>query len=426
MMDRRSFLGASAGVLAYAAWRPRRLPGLEVEGGAGLDAEYAAGQVGAGVDAAYAGAQAARSGAEAQVTMDPRIELFNVILYLGEFRGFAGNSPLTRLSSPYLDAVAARFGAFRGHPAVRRYEAMAERGFWLAHPPSALLHLTDPPQLAERIPVNDFTVRMAGGRGALDAFLVDVRRFAEDTAFMTWFEEQAPHHARLVAGYHRRLEWNYVQDLVDYYGDRRESYTVILAPLGHHGGFGPRVVRPDGLYDAYAVIGPGSVEDGMPDFGSGRAVRYLFWHEFSHAHVNHLTDRHLQHFMGAASVLQGHLRAEVEEHVPWEVHVSDWVSEHVVRGVTTRLSHLKVGAAEAETMLSREVQRFPHVGEVCHRLVEYEQNRRRYPTLESFYPRIVDVFHRIAAGAVAAGSAERTRQAAAVEPVHGAAARAPA
>jgi hypothetical protein len=367
-MNRRRFLRAGAATLATAAWRPPWL-------------------FGAGT----------RDLSSATVLVDPRIELFNVILYLSRFRGFAGNTPLTRLESFYLDRVEAEFGRFRGHPVVGRYEAMAERGFWLTHPPSAMLHLGHPPHLVEGIPVNDFTVRMAGGRGALDAFLADARDFARDSSFMAWFEGQAPAHARMIEGYNRNLEWDYVQDLVDYYGDRRESYTVVLAPLSHPGGFGPRVVRPDGRYDAYAVIGPRSVEAGELRFGSGRSMRTLFWHEFSHAHVNHLTDRHLDGFMASVDVLQGHVRAEVEEYVPWEVHVSDWISEHIVRGVTTRLAHLRVGPEDAEAELRWETQQFPYVREVYELLVEYESDRARYPELGRFYPRLVVLFESIAA-----------------------------
>jgi hypothetical protein len=83
--------------------------------------------------------------------------------------------------------------------------------------------------------------------------------------------------------------------------------------------------------------------------------------------------------------------------VPWKVHVSDWISEHIVRGVTTRLAELKVGPEEAATVLQWEVQQFPYVGEVCELLVEYESDRRRYPDLDRFYPRFVGLFERIAA-----------------------------
>lgn len=202
------------------------------------------------------------------MTVDPRIELLNVIVYLGEFRGFAGNSPLTSLASPYLEDVEKRFGPYRRHPVVARYEQMAQQGFWLTHPPSAVLHLGDPPDLLERIPVNDFTVRKAGGRSPLDAFFVDMRDFAAESEFIEWFQGKAEIPGRIVDRYRRRMEWDHVEDLVDYSGDRLESYTLILAPLSHGGGFGPRVVRPDGRYDAFAVIGPRAVDGTEFDFGS--------------------------------------------------------------------------------------------------------------------------------------------------------------
>lgn len=367
-MDRRTFLLSAAGALSLSfARRWAKLEGSEIP-------ETVA------------------------VGVDPRIELFGVILLLGGFRGFAGHTPLTGLSFPYRDEVEARFGALRDHPVVGQYDRMAERGFWLTHPPSAMLHLTPPPELAERIPVNDFTVRMAGGRESLDAFLTQARDFAEASNFMAWFQEQEPFHRELAGRYRDRMAWDYLQDLLDYYGDRRERYTLILAPLAHPGGFGPRVVRPDGLHDAFAVVGPHEWENGQLDFGPEPAMRRLFWHEFSHAHVNHLTDRHVPDLLEAMEILQGHLRDEVEAFVPWEVHVSDWVSEHVVRAVTTRLTHLRIGPEEGDEVLRLELAQFPHVDRISHLLLEYEADRRSHPTLESFFPRIVQEFGRIAGG----------------------------
>lgn len=100
--------------------------------------------------------------------------------------------------------------------------------------------------------------------------------------------------------------------------------------------------------------------------------------------------------MASVDVLQGHLREEITRHLPWSAHVSGWISEHVVRGVTTRLAALKVSCEEANIALAREVQWYPYVGEVAERLLEFEGDRRRYPDLDRFYPRLVDLFDEIA------------------------------
>lgn len=212
---------------------------------------------------------------------------------------------------------------------------------------TAMLHLGDPPALAERVPVDPFTVRMAGGREPLDAFLGAARRFAADSGFMEWYHDRRPAHVSMVRGARSLIERDLIPDLADYYGERRRAYTLVLAPLAHPGGFGPR-------------------------------------------------ERHLPRLRPPVSRLQADIREEVEAHVPWDVHVADWVSEHVVRGVTTRLAFRELGREAGEAALRRELRSFPHVAEVAERLESYERRRDRYPTLGDFFPRLVALFEGLA------------------------------
>ncbi|MFW6330871.1 MAG: DUF4932 domain-containing protein [Gemmatimonadota bacterium] len=237
---------------------------------------------------------------------------------------------------------------------------------------------------------------MAGGRARLDAFLAGLRDFAVDSGFVDWFAAQASGHRAMLAGCRAALDRDYVADLVDYFGERCDSYTLILAPLAHAGGFGPRVRRADGGRAAFAVVGPKSIEDGVPAFGTPAQLRRLLWHELSHSHVNHLTERYLDGFMGPVTDLQGHIRPEVERYVPWDVHVADWVSEHVVRGITTRLAYRELGRAEGDAALELELTGFPFTAEVAARLEQYERRRDRYPTLADFYPELVALFESVA------------------------------
>lgn len=388
-MHRRDFLMTSARVLTLVAATPHGLAALA--GGAGWPRTVAAMAPGATrvVGPAPGGMV---------ISIDPRIELHYVVLLLSDFRGPEGfPAPvLTSLEFPYRDDVEARFAPFRGHPAVSLYAGMARRRFWLGHPVTAMLHLSGPPELAEVDRVDDFTTGMAGGRPALDDFLAHMRQFAADSGFMEWFGEGGDARRRIVESCRDRIDRDYAADLAAYYGELLDSYPLVVAPLAHSGGFGPRVRRADGRYQAFAVIGPKEVDEGRPTFGSPDELRALLWHEFSHSHVNHLTDRHIDRLRGPVAVLQAHAREEVERYVPWDIHVGDWVSEHVVRGATTRLAYREVGTAAGDRALRREVTEFPYVGEVADRLEEYERSRDRYPDLASFYPQVVRLFESLA------------------------------
>jgi Domain of unknown function (DUF4932) len=280
---------------------------------------------------------------------------------------------------------------------------MATNGlFRFGHPPSVMLHLSNPPLLEEKIPVDDFLIRMAGSRAKLDEFVQAMRTFAADAEFMDFYVGHESAYAQLAAGYRKNMEWDYVKDLEVYYGYRQEAYHLILAPLFHPGGFGPRIKTPEGSYQAYAIVGPKGVAEDQPDFGAGDSMRRLCWHEFSHSFVNHLTDMHLDRLRGPVGTLESRkLPAQVIEQIKtfglWDVHLADQASEYVVRAATTRLSAIKLGREKADRALEMEKnQGFPHLEAICACLEQYEKLREKYPSLKDYFPQIAAAFEKLA------------------------------
>jgi hypothetical protein len=347
------------------------------------------------------------------IYVDPRIEMFSVVLYLSDFKGLKNEDGaiearvVTELDFAYRRDVDKRFSSYKGHEAVKLYSEMATKGlFRFGHPPSVMLHLSDPPQLQERIPIDDFLVKMAGSREKLSDFIRGMRQFAKDTDFMAFFGNHKKTYQKIAENYRDNMGWNYVKDLEEYYGERQTRYNLILAPLFHPGGFGPRMKTPDGQYAAYAIIGPKGVTDDLPNFGSGDSMRRLCWHEFSHSFVNHLVDSNLERLREPMGILESRkLPPQVIERIKnlgiWDVHISDQTSEYVVRAVTTRLAFNKLGPEQGRGALELEKSEgYPHIDVICQCLEQYEKQRGKYPTLKDYFPQIVSVF---------AGLAEKTR-----------------
>lgn len=363
-----------------------------------------------GLTAPFARAGRTTDATRLEIGADPRLELYGVVLYLGPFRGLKNAEGViqARVVTPfefaYKREVDARFGRFKDHPAVKLTGEMAEQGlFRLGHPPAVMLHLTNPPGLEERIPVDDFLLKMAGGRNALDAFLAAMREFARDSEFMAFFESHRDFYRGLAEGYRKNMEWDYVADLEDYYGMRQSAYHLVLATLSHPGGFGPSVRTPEGDYEAYAVIGPKQVRNDLPEFGTGDAMRRLCWHEFSHPFVNPMTEARLEGLRKPLAVLETrNLPAPILERIKaagmWDTHLLDQAGEYIVRGVTTRLAFRKMGSESGKAALEQEImQGFTHLETICKRLEVYEANRDTYPELAAFYPQIIAAFETVTA-----------------------------
>jgi len=343
------------------------------------------------------------------ISVDPRVELYAVVLYFSDFKGLRNEQGvvearvITELDFLYRREVDRRFSEFKGHQIVKAYSEMATNGlFRFSHPPSVMLHLSNPPLLEEKIPIDDFLIRMAGSRAKLDEFLQGMRLFAREADFMDFFRSHEPVYAQLASGYRKNMEWDYVKDLEDYYGDGQDAYHLVLAPLFHPGGFGPRIKTPEGSYQAYAVIGPKGVAEDQPNFGSGDSMRRLCWHEFSHSFVNHLTDMHLGQLRGPVGTLESRkLPAQVLGQIRrsglWDVHLADQTSEYVVRAVTTRLTAIRLDQEKADQALELEKNAgFPHLGAICACLEQYEKQRDKYPTIKEYFPQIVAEFEKLA------------------------------
>ncbi|MFC1538014.1 DUF4932 domain-containing protein [Candidatus Latescibacterota bacterium] len=338
---------------------------------------------------------------ELTITVDPRIEFLSIIQSLTDYRGFQGRQVLGKLDFSYKNEIAAAFGKYAGHPAPIRFHEMSQKGFWYSHPPRAMLHLSNPPELGQEVPFDDFAYLTAGGKDNLNDFVEKIRAFARETDFEEFFNSHRGMYEKMVENYRNKMKRNYIEDLEGYYGFKQGSYTIILVPLFHGGGFGPRIQRPNGLIDSYYLGGPRQIINDMPDYGQESSIGYLCWHEFSHSFVNHLTDKHIALFRAPCTIL---LKASMKEGAEnfeenADVMINDWVSEHIVRGVTSRLSYINLGEKTGEERVKFEIgQGFDYVAEITACLEKYEHNREKYSTLEDFYPEIASVFAGLAKG----------------------------
>ncbi|MCJ7581026.1 MAG: DUF4932 domain-containing protein [Candidatus Aminicenantes bacterium] len=333
--------------------------------------------------------------------MDPRIELYYILLLQSSFRGFDGAPVLTELDFPYKREALSTFADFSGHEAVKIYEEMSGNLFRFGHPIRAMLSLSDPPELKLEFPIDPVTVKMADGQEQLDVFFEHVRHFAAETNFMDFYSEHQDFYSKVVESYKRVIDRKLIRELEDYFGHKQNSYTLIAAPLSLSGGFGPSVEVSKGTFDIFYIAGPSQLQDGEPVLSTGVRLKTLFWHEFSHSFINHLTDDNIEPLRGPCDILQAEMKDTLKKmgfgEEMWDIHISDWISEHVVRGVTSRLVFHTGGENAAEMALKKEIANgFPYVREVYSSLEIYEQSRDLFPSLKDYFPEIVHVFEKLA------------------------------
>ncbi len=334
----------------------------------------------------------ASPGGEIEITVDPRIELLAVVQYLSGYDDRVGL--ITDFEFEYKRGIADYFGSYSGHPAVIYFDRLSQSGFSFDAPPSAMLFLTDPPELEQRYPFTQYITNRAGGKDRLAEFVEMLRSFAVDTDFMRFYASHRAEYDSMIEAVQLKLGGHeYAQMLEEYYGMEQNGYYIVLAPLFHPGGFGPRVEVAGNLFDVYSIVGPQGVSDDLPDFGTEEGFRHMAVHEFSHSFVNPTTSGHRDRIM-KYDILYNPIAEKMTKmaYPNWET----CVNEHLVRAITIRIEALYMGDTGFRDMVSRELaQGFIYVPAILEALEKYEANRDLYADFTSFYPTMIGTFRNL-------------------------------
>jgi len=331
------------------------------------------------------------------VSVDPRIELLSAVQLLS-------NYPLLNQSDfQYKKEMLDYFSPFKSHPAVTKFIEMSNINFNYDAPPTAMLFLSNPPELKIVTPFTNYIIGRAGGREDSEAFIEALRDFAVKSNFMDFFNAHKDFYAILIKDAEATLgDYKDVSMLENFYGISQNSYNIILVPLFAHG-YGPKVEIEPSKYDIYCIIG--YVQRGTPSFGERLSLRYLVWHEFSHSFVNPITEKYVNE-VNKYSKLFLPIKDIMEK-----MAYSQWqlcVNEHIIRAVVVKFAEKAIeqdfeqDVAEimlsvlSERLLSDEVKKgFVYIRRIYDLIDTYEKNRDKYPTFIDFYPEILDYFSEI-------------------------------
>ena len=123
-------------------------------------------------------------------------------------------------------------------------------------------------------------------------------------------------------------------------------------------------------------------------------MEFIQRHEFSHPFVNPLTSEHSDAVASLSRVFDTLPEGARKVCGEWE----ECVNENIVRAVTTHLAFedgLEVGQAALERELDRGAVFVPALLDLVR---DYDASRDRYPTLASYYEKLLTAFHPLEGG----------------------------
>lgn len=339
--------------------------------------------------AVWSGPSDAADAPALQISVDPRVELMSVIFRLAGSPEYCKG----RVAS-YVSDVDKHFGSHRNDPVVETARRLRRtRGVSYDAVMGMAVHVKDASTLREAVPFKprpdtlDDRWRIAEAR----LFLDQARRFAREADFAGFFKAHQPlydttvRRARAVLEKEAHLDW-----FGGFFGARPgASFTLALGMLNGGACYGPRL-RKGKREEFYCVLGVWATDEkGVPTFD--RDMVSTVAHEFCHSYANPLVYANEAKLKKAGETLYPLVEKGMRRQAygSWQT----MMCESLVRACVVRYVSATQGRKAAQAEAQEQVARHFHwVPDLAALLGEYEADRKRYPTLDAFMPRVVSFF----------------------------------
>lgn len=195
----------------------------------------------------------------------------------------------------------------------------------------------------------------------------------------------------------------------NWYGKRFPGFELYISPAmpitpgeDSYRGYGPTILSPKGKIPSMVVSSSKmlKVQDSLPlyrqyGFDNPEVTQFITIHEISHSFVNPLLEEYAQQIKRDSILFTKELKDTLATR-----YITDWyvcVIEHLVRLGEIRIAMSMGNDIEADRL------RDLHIGEYkCiliplleEKIVEYETNRAKYPTFESYLPELIKFLHNL-------------------------------
>jgi hypothetical protein len=295
----------------------------------------------------------------------------------------------THLDFQYYRDVQSYFAPYKNHRAVKWMKDNIKKYFCYDAPPAAMIHLSDPPEMEVKIPFSEYLLARGRGEKYLSRMVEYFNEFAKDSNFMKFWEDHQPFYTEYVNRIKGLLPYvEYARLMMEYYGEKREKFVFIAAPLFHGGGYGTQAKTASGD-TVYYFGGPQILDEGFPVYLPGM-LKSLVFHEFGHSFVSPV----INEFNSGLDKYRA-----FSKHIHVDSAYGSWgliCEEHFVRMGETLLLRIAGFPEEGDRNMKANIYRgLALLPFLLEKMDIYLQNRDRYPTFRSYFPELLKVFEEV-------------------------------
>ncbi len=321
----------------------------------------------------------------------PQVELISIVQTISKYPTLLGFL-MAKDSSEYKTDVINHFTPFKDHPAVQMFDRLSSQPRMLnfSAPSNIMLYTDKSLQLRDDIILDDFVINRIAGMDSLKVFLGLMQDFAIQSSFNEFFKDHQPYYLKIIENTVENLgPINYVHELESFYGQKQKSYNIVLVSLYNSVGFGNSLLCLNAQRELYSTIGPKSLIDNTPFFGDENILKQWIRHEFSHPFVNPLTEKYWDYIKDYSAKFDS-----IPEIARKNV-CGDWqecINEFSIRAITTYLGQSESDEAGLRSYEREKSRGVSNLDRLLKTIDYYQSNRDAFPTLESYYLNILDVY----------------------------------
>ncbi len=326
-----------------------------------------------------------------RIAVIPQVELISIVQLISSYPTVF-DFLMVQDTSQYKNDVLEYFKPYKDHPIIKMFDRLSlqPRMLNFSAPSNVMLYTDNSLQLRTDILPDEFVLSRTGGLDSLIVFITLLKDFANVSSFNNFYIAHKNYYEKIIENTIRTIGGtDYITELETFYGVQQQSYTINLVSLYGHVGFGNSLLLSDNKREIYNTMGPQRIENNIPVFGDERYLKYIIRHEFSHPFVNPLTEKYWEYIKDYSCRFD-----EIPDVARREI-CGEWeecINEFIIRAITVHLAYLEsedAGIREYEYETSRGVSSLDPLLKIFR---EYAANRSEYPTLESYYTTILDVF----------------------------------
>ena len=316
-------------------------------------------------------------------TLDKRVELLSIVFRLAEKREYS-----SKQFKLYTDRIEQHFEKYKNHELIQFTKSIVNKNYVSYDAVMAMaIHLDNNMKLLPD--VKDVWQRdTRWTKENAEKFIPLLQQFVKDTKFDDFFKDNVDLYAETVKRFTPVYEQLDLKWYRTFYGKEPSEKFLIIMGLGNGGNcYGPSLDYLNGNRNVYAILGVWSTDStGMPVFDT--SYFQILLHEFNHSFVNYLTEKNKDSFRESGEKIFSVNQTQYSG--SWETVLNEaLVRAAVIKYVKDHHSN----QSTIDDLIKQEKDNgFLWIEELIDELESYDKQRDKYPTLESYMPKLIETY----------------------------------